>query len=189
MGAERPSPTRPSYYTRGALKRGVGAERPSPTHPSYYTRGALKTMGGYVVASPPHFYYSLNFLKLFSKNRPLADSFIESQCPSFYLSIYISVPFSCNLFACNQTGSSIGHACNQTALSIGHASIGHASILLHAWSLKNEGWVQSVHQPRVHRPRVHLITRLEPLSKEWVQSVHRPRVHQPRVHLITRVEP
>ena len=34
----------------------------------------------------------------FSKNRPLADSFIESRCPSFYLSIYISVPFSCNFF-------------------------------------------------------------------------------------------
>ena len=29
----------------------------------------------------------------FSKNRPLADSFIESQCPSIYLFIYIYVPF------------------------------------------------------------------------------------------------
>ena len=26
----------------------------------------------------------------------------------------------------------------------GHAFIGHASILLHAWSPKNEGWVQSI---------------------------------------------
>ena len=29
------------------------------------------------------------------------------------------------------------------------ASIAHASILLHAWSPKNEGWVQSVHCPCV----------------------------------------
>ena len=60
MGAERPSPTlpyatRPSYYTRGALKRGVGAARPSPMRPSATgdgaerpspMRGALKTGGG-----------------------------------------------------------------------------------------------------------------------------------------------
>ena len=43
-----------------------------------------------------------------------------------------------------------------------YASVAHASILLHAWSPKNKGWVQSVHRPRVHQPRVHLITRMEP---------------------------
>ena len=42
---------RPSYYTRGALKQEVGAERPSPTRPSatgpsYNTCGALKTRVG-----------------------------------------------------------------------------------------------------------------------------------------------
>ena len=45
------------------------------------------------------------------------------------------------------------------------ASIAHAFILLHAWSPKNEGWVQSVPPPRVHRPRVHLITRVENLKR------------------------
>ena len=98
--ATRPWATRPSYYTRGALKQGLGTERPSPTRssatrPSYYTHGALKTRGG------------------------------------------------CRV------------------------SIAHVSILLHAWSPKNKGWVQRVHRPRVHRPRVHrlcvhLITRMEP---------------------------
>ena len=94
----------------------------------------------------------------FSKNRPLADSFIESRCPYIYLYIYLYIcPVSCNFFACNQPGSSIGHACNQTG-----SSIGHASTLLHAWSLKNKWWVQSVHHPHVHQPRVHLITCVEP---------------------------
>ena len=76
-------------------RTGVRIHRPSATRPSYYTRGALQTRGG---------------------------------CRA----------------------------------SIAHASIRHASILLHAWSPKNKGWVQSVHRPRVHRPRVHLITRVEP---------------------------
>ena len=39
-------------------------------------------------------------------------------------------------------------ACNKTG-----TSIGHASILLHAWSPKNEMWVQSVHRPRVDPSR------------------------------------
>ena len=30
-----------------------------------------------------------------------------------------------------------------------YASVAHASILLHTWSPKNEGWVQSVHRPRM----------------------------------------
>ena len=37
---------------------------------------------------------------------------------------------------------------NTRALKVGvgcRTSIAHASILLHAWSSKNEGWVQSVH--------------------------------------------
>ena len=56
--------------------------------------------------------------------------------------------------------------------SIGHTSIGHASILLHTWSPKNEGWVQSV-----HRPRVHLITCVEP-SKQGV-GAERPLPTRP----------
>ena len=39
------------------------------------------------------------------------------------MSVYVSVPFSCYFLACNQTGSSIGHACNQSGSTIGHASI------------------------------------------------------------------
>ena len=46
--------------------------------------------------------------------------------------------------------------------SIADASIGHASILLQAWSPKNKGWAQSVHHPRVQRPCVNLIARVEP---------------------------
>ena len=67
--------------------------------------------------------------------------FFHRVAMSVYISIYLYVclsPFHVIFFACNQTGSSISHACNQTA-----SSIGHASILLHAWSLKNGGWVQS----------------------------------------------
>ena len=56
--------------------------------------------------------------------------------------------------------ASIGHASillNAGALksrggcraSISHASIGQAFILLHACSTKNQGWVQSVHRPRM----------------------------------------
>ena len=95
-----------------------------------------------------------------------------------YLSIFLSVPISCNFFAwgnwcmrpssenwCTRPLPTLPSYYTRGALktrggcraSIGHASIGHASILLHAWSPKNEGWVQSV-----HRPRVHLITRVEP---------------------------
>ena len=37
------------------------------------------------------------YIYLFSKNRPLADSFIESRCP--YMDIYIYIcPFSCHFF-------------------------------------------------------------------------------------------
>ena len=43
-----------------------------------------------------------------------------------------------------------------------YVSVAHASILLHASSPKNKGWVLSVHRPLFHRPRVHLITRVEP---------------------------
>ena len=36
--------------------------------------------------------------KLFSKNRPLADSFIESRCTSVTLGLCLSVTFPCNFF-------------------------------------------------------------------------------------------
>ena len=78
------------------------------------------------------------------------------------MSIYLSVPFPCEFFqglslalrSHDQIPAShwstllpyhmvesdmvLALACNQTG-----SSIGHASILLHAWSLKNLGWVQS----------------------------------------------
>ena len=40
----------------------MGAERPSPTRPSYYTRGALKTRGGCVDASTAPFFLSFFLL-------------------------------------------------------------------------------------------------------------------------------
>ena len=49
--------------------------------------------------------------------------------------------------------------------SIAHASIGHASILLHAWIPKNEGRVQSA-----------IAHAWSPKNRGWVQSVHCPRV-------------
>ena len=61
----------------------------------------------------------------------------------------------------NWCGASATHGALKTRGGC-RASIAHASILLHAWSPKNEGWMQSVHRPRVHWPRVHLITRVEP---------------------------
>ena len=67
--------------------------------------------------------WDMTFCRFFLKNRPFADSFIESRCPW----ASVSVPFHAIFFACNQTGSSIGHACNQT-----DSSISHTSILLHA---------------------------------------------------------
>ena len=59
----RPPATRPSYYTRGALKTGGGAERPLPT------RGAVAWTRGHVDASTAPF-FSLFFL--LDKSRKLS---------------------------------------------------------------------------------------------------------------------
>ena len=48
-------------------------------------------------------------------------------------------------------------ACNKTG-----PSIGHASILLHAWSPKNGGWVQSIHCPCVEPSRGRMDTSIAP---------------------------
>ena len=71
-----------------------------------------------------------------------ADSIIESRCPSVYLSVYLSPSHA--IFCVGE---------------LVHASL--VRELVYA-SVAHEGWVQSVHRPRVHRPRVHLITRVEP---------------------------
>ena len=80
----------------------------------------------------------------FTYSGPSVSSFFkESALGRFFhrvamcIYIYISVPFSCNFFAWNKTGPSIGHA----------------SIILHAWSPKNGGWVQSVNRPLVKPSR------------------------------------
>ena len=70
-----------------------------------------------------------------------ADLIIESRCPLY---VYMS-PFHAILFL---HGIRQALACNKTGLSIGHASI-----LLQAWSPKNGGWAQSFHCPRVERSR------------------------------------
>ena len=56
---------------------------------------------------------------------------------SIYLSIYLYVPFSCN-FLCGTTGVERHSSKNWCGASVAHV-----------WSPKNEGWVQSVHRPRV----------------------------------------
>ena len=57
----------------------------------------------FIYATSSLFIKNLNSLvikiePIFSKNRPLADSFIESRCPSVCLSACLFVPFPCNFF-------------------------------------------------------------------------------------------
>ena len=105
MGAEHPSPTRPSYYTHGALKtrggcrasiahvwspknRGMGAEPPLPTH------GAVAW-----TRQPPHIFFlfldkSRNLSKIVSVLRYASvERFDVSRMRDFLLNILVTHVF------------------------------------------------------------------------------------------------
>ena len=96
-------------------------------------------------------------IKFFIESAQWADSIQQSRYPCIYLYIYLSVPFPCEFFrglslalrSHDQIPASHWStllAWNKTRfwlLRVIRPSISHGSILLHAWSLKDGGWMQS----------------------------------------------
>ena len=106
-----------------AANEGVGSYRfhcfrvRQPLQQAYWDRGTLGIFMDYLILCPSYFSFAYPKIiynkyscirtgfnptctpnieppfSLFSKNLPLADSFIESRCLSIYLSVYIYVPF------------------------------------------------------------------------------------------------
>ena len=99
----------------------------------------LKLVGHF--ACLPNTYIHLDLQQGFSKNRPLGR-FFHRVAMSVYISIYLYIsiymsPFHV-IFLHGRTGVDCHSSKNWCGASVAHA-----------WSPKNEGWVQSVHRPRV----------------------------------------